>query len=186
MRANLERWLGSGRHAIFLGANSIYWQVEISETAGRPTLHCNKVDGGPQGTFHGAGDPEHRLLGSSYESYEFPYGTAAADWVVDGAGHWLYRGTGLRNGDRIERLVGYEWDRLPGDRAAAGVSVVADSPVGDQHRHHSCVVEHRGGGVVFNAATNYWPRLLLGGGHWNAHPAVDRITRNLLDELGNA
>lgn len=182
MRSHLERWLARGSHAVFLGANSIYWQVEPVLGDGMATMSCDKQRGGPQGTFRSVGQPEHLLLGSQYESYRFPYGVATADWVVRTADHWIYEGTGLENGERIPKLVGYEWDRLPGDIAPPGVTVLADSPLGDGHRHHACLVEH-GPGVVFNAGTTYWPRLLLGGGHWAAHPAVDRITRNLLIQL---
>lgn len=147
-------------------------------------MHCDKQRGGPQGTFRSAGLPEHRLLGSQYESYRLPYGAVAADWVVAGAEHWLYHRTGLRNGDHIDQSVGHEWDRLPSDLAAPGVTVVADSPLPDGRRHHACVVEHNGG-QVFNAGTNYWPRLLLGGGHWTPSDAVQHMTRNLLETLGS-
>jgi hypothetical protein len=184
MRRNLEGWLAAGVNAAFFGANSIYWQVDPQVDGERAVLHCDKVFGGPQGTFRSADAPEHLLLGSQYEAYQFPYGTAAADWVVTNADHWIYRGTALRNSDRIERLVGYEWDRLPGDQPGPGVTPVADSPIGDRHHHHAAVVEHQGGGAVFNAGTTYWPRLLLGGSHWPAHPAVGTMTHNLMDALG--
>ena len=186
MRDHLQRWIAGGVNAAFLGANSLYWQVELSlnEVAGTWTMHCDKMLGGTQGTFRSNGRPEHLLLGSQYESYRFPYRLAAQDWVVDGAGHWLYTDTGLRNGDRIKGLVGYEWDRLPSNGVGDGVTVVADSPLLDGHRHHACVVERAGHGTVFNAGTNYWPRMLLDNGPWKANDAVQQITRNLLSELG--
>jgi hypothetical protein len=183
MRTNLETWLANGVHAAFLGANSIYWQVGLDRTDGRPEMRCDKVHGGPQGTFRSLGRPEHQLLGTQYESYRFPYGTAASDWVVARSDHWVYAGTGLADGDRIERLVGYEWDRLPNDPPAPGVIVLANSPVDGGGRHHACIVEREGAGIVFNAGTNYWPRLLIGGGHWQPHPIVAQITRNLIDRL---
>lgn len=187
MRDHLEQWIAGGANAAFFGANNIYWQIELDLASGGPTMRCDKATGGPQGTFRSRGvdRPEHRLLGSQYEAHRFPYGLAAQDWIVHNPDHWIYDRTGLRAGDRIARLVGYEWDRLPADRPEAGVTVIADSPLSGGHRHHACVVEHPGGGVVFNAGTNYWPRLLTGGGHWPADAGVARMTSNLIRALGS-
>lgn len=180
MRSHFERRLQDGMNAAFFGANSIYWQVDLDDT----TMACDKIDGGPHGTFRSVGRSEADLLGAQFESYRHPYGVVAANWVVTGSDHWAYADTGLDEGDVIERLVGYEWDRIPRDTPASGVSVLASSPVSETHRHHATIVERAGQGTVFNAGTNYWPRLLTGGGHWPANDAVQQITRNLLSTLG--
>lgn len=182
MRDHLESAIARGVNAAFLGANSMYWQVEIG---GDPlVMRCAKGPAGPQSRFRDVGRPEAALLGSQYGHFRFPYGLAAADWVVSGASHWLYEGTGLVGGDHISRLVGYEWDRLPGDAPGPGVEVVADSPVGDGQRHHACVVTHAGGATVVNAGTTYWPRLLAGGGLWQPDARVQTMTRNIVRRLG--
>lgn len=180
MRDHLEERIGAGMNAAFFGANNVYWQVEF----GGSIMACNKVKGGPHGTFRSLGRPESDLLGSLFESYRHPYRLAAADWVVTAADHWAYAGTGLTNGDRIKRLVGYEWDRVPGDQPDKGVTVLGSSPVGAQHHHHATIVERKGQGTVFNAGTNYWPRLLTGGGGWERNDAVQQVTRNLIQTLG--
>ena len=36
-------------------------------------------------------------------------------WVVDNSSHWIYAGTGLKDGDRIPLIVGYEMDNLRED-----------------------------------------------------------------------
>ncbi len=179
MRDHLEQRVASGMNAVFLGANNLYWQVDIDDS----TLACDKVKGGAQGTFKSIGRPESDLLGSLFESYRHPYRLAAADWVVTQADHWIYGGTGLADGDVIERLVGYEWDRVPGDQPAQGVTIVGSSPINDRHHHHATIVERNGQGTVFNAGTNYWPRMLTGGGGWPRNDAVQQITRNLIDAL---
>ncbi len=38
-----------------------------------------------------------------------------ADLVIEDASHWVCAGTGLNNGDRIPRIVGYEVDRMGTD-----------------------------------------------------------------------
>jgi hypothetical protein len=176
MRDHVDTRVAQGMNAAFLAANSVYWQVELDG----PVMHCDKRPGGPQGTFRAAGRPEADLLGSQYDSYRFPYGAAAGDWKVAGSGHWLYDGTSLSDGDTIERLVGYEWDRIPGDRPAPNVTMLASSPLAGGRRHHATIVERPGHGWVFNAGTTYWSRLLTGGGHWSASDAVQQITRNLM------
>ncbi len=180
MRDHLEARIAAGMNAAFLGANNVYWQVDLDGS----DMACDKVKGGPQGTFRRIGRPESDLFGALFESYRHPYRLAAADWVVDGADHWAYAGTGLSNGDTIENLVGYEWDRVPGDQPADGVTILGSSPIDERHHHHATIVERADQGTVFNAGTNYWPRMLTGGGGWERHDAVQQITRNLITTLG--
>lgn len=190
MRTNLEQAVANGAHAAFLGANNIYWQVELEglepHSSGEPRLHCAKDKTGPQSRFRDVGRPEANLLGSQYGHFRFPYGEAAADWIVASSTHWIYQGTGLHDGDRIERLIGYEWDRLPGTEVPPNVVKLADSEVMPTHPHHATMVSTPGGGTVFNAGTTYWPRFLAGGGHWQPNPMVHRMTRNLIDRLAFA
>ena len=40
-------------------------------------------------------------------------------WIVDNASHWIYAGTGLKDGDRIPLIVGYEMDNLRSDSTYA-------------------------------------------------------------------
>jgi hypothetical protein len=191
MRAALERFVGRGGNAAFLAANSIFWRIRLGET----TMTCHKaasVDDDPhpditaQWRSPAIGKPEHQLLGSEYIDYA-PYGVGF-DWAVTAERHWLYEGSGLRAGDRIAGLVGYEWDHAP-DPDLDGLELVAGTPIAHRRRtsHHAAtVVEHRGGGTVINVGTTYWPRFLLGDGRFPASPAVERMTHNILRRLATA
>jgi hypothetical protein len=188
MRDNLEGWVANGVHAAFLSANSIYWQAELDLDPVTPTLLCSKDPTHPsQYLFRSpqVGRPEAALLGAAYDSFAFPYGRAF-DWVVEHSDHWLYAGTGLRNGDRIKRVIGYEWDRFDPDTNAGGVTVLAGSTTTRGRRHNATIAERLGRGTVVNVGTTYWSRLLTGGGHWKAGPdrAVEQMTTNLLHQLG--
>ncbi len=187
MRNNLERWVVDGTHSAFLSANSIYWQVELDLAGDTPTMHCAKDPLVPtQYLFRSSqvGRPEAAFLGAAYDSFAHPYGTAF-DWVVENSDHWLYDRTGLRNGDRIKRLVGYEWDRLDPGHGISGLTVLAGAAVRNGRRHNATIIEQPGRGTVLNVGTTYWSRLLSGGGHWpdRPHRAVEQMTSNLFSQL---
>ncbi len=190
MRQTLEGFVASGGNAAFFAANSIYWRIRLTDS----TLTCHKArqwSDDPHTDITATwrhdlvGRPEAELLGSQYVDY-VRYG-AGYDWTVTAADHWIYRGTGLRDGDRIAGLVGYEWDHAP-DADLAGLTVLARTgivtPDGEQRRHEATEVRHQGGGTVVNVGTNYWPRFLLGDAAFRADRRVQRMTANVLDRLG--
>lgn len=45
------------------------------------------------------------------------------DWTVTKSDHWMFRGTGVRNGDSIPGLIGWEYHGQPAE--IAGLEVVA-------------------------------------------------------------
>lgn len=191
MRDTLERFIGSGGNAAFLAANSVFWRVRLDEA----TMTCHKAasvadDPDPDITALWRGPlidrPEHMLLGSQYQDYQFLYGTSF-DWTVAAADHWLYAGTGLTNGSTLPGLVGYEWDRAPSP-VPAGTIVLAHTDFekadGDRRGHDATERVHPGGGTVVNVGTTYWPRFLVGDKAFRTDAAVEQMTRNLLDRLG--
>ena len=190
MRQNLSSFIERGGNAAFLGANSMFWRVRIKDGS----MTCRKAttaeaDPGPDITAQWRStlidQPEDQLLGSRYDSYVMPYGTSF-DWTVTNADHWLYDGTGLTNGDRLSGLVGYEWDNAP-NPTRQGLTVLSQTAINTDpnkpHRHEATVIEHPGGGTVFNAGTTYWPRFLRGDSHFRRDANVEQITRNLLHRL---
>ena len=191
MRSHLEDFIAAGGNAAFFAANSIYWRIRLAET----TMTCHKAtaaDEDPHPDTTGrwrdsfVGAPEHELLGSHYESYDFPYGHGY-DWTVSNQNHWLYSGTGLRAGDRLRRLVGYEWDNAAHDDAER-VDVVSRTQFTDKagkpRLHEAVVRTHPGGGTVVNVGTTYWPRFLEGDDAFPTSPQVQRMTANVLERLG--
>ena len=56
------------------------------------------------------------------------YGVGFADWTCEDPGHWVFEGTGMKKGDRVAQLVGWEFHGPPlGDQP--GLSVLSCGPV---------------------------------------------------------
>ncbi|MHA6793994.1 N,N-dimethylformamidase beta subunit family domain-containing protein [Pseudonocardia bannensis] len=202
MRANVERFRDGGGNVAFFGGNTCWWRVRFDPGADAVTYV--RV----QNWHDGPGRPENRLTGVSFRNGgERPFDArpVPVGYRVQHADHWVYAGTGLGDGDtfgdrRDEYLVGYECDGAHFDRTdlARGRPVRASGDdgtppgftilgVGDVGaagwglgNRAATMGTYARGGTVFTAATTDWPRVLASG----TTPAVERITRNVLDRLG--
>ena len=99
------------------------------------------------------GPNEARLIGARST---FPV-TGIADWICSDEKHWIFEGTGMKNGDSIPRLVGWEWHGDPAD--IPGLRIVAQGPVksrGATALYTSTVYPGPKGNHVFNGATCWW------------------------------
>ncbi len=193
MRTNLENAVSAGKHAAFFGANSVYWQMRFEPSSdGRANrTMVGYKESAAQDPVQGAtttgrwrdapiNRPENALLGSQYEG-DFAYGQSAP-WVVANASHWMYNGTGLANGDQIPKLVGYEWDRVfDNGQTPAGVVTLSNSTP-QPGALQQATIHQKGGALVFNASTIYWP-LLLANANWGIDSRVQQMTRNLLNAM---
>ena len=86
--------------------------------------------------------------------------TGGADWTCVLPDHWLFAGTGMRKGDGIPGLVGWEWH---GDPAPIpGLEIVAAGPTqsapGQPNDGHFTATLYPGprNNIVFNASTIWW------------------------------
>ncbi len=73
--------------------------------------------------------------------------------------HWLFEGTGLKNGDSIRGLVGWEHHGHPA--AIPGLEVLARGPVTSSGRpqnveYTATIYQAPKGNWVFNASTIWW------------------------------
>lgn len=117
------------------------------------------------------------------------------DWTCRDAAHWLFRGTGMKNGDSIPGLVGWEHHGEP-DPDREGMEVVASGSVWSggtrEGRYEAVVFPGPKDNLVFNASTVFWAQgLSAPPGHiipWSHYsrphgpdPRVQQITRNVLD-----
>ncbi|GAA5068158.1 hypothetical protein HNP84_008323 [Thermocatellispora tengchongensis] len=193
MRAAVEEHVAAGGHAAFFGGNTCWWRVVFHDET-----TFSRV-----GFWHEQGHPENTLIGVSFrnggerdrDDHPRPVG-----YRVQHAGHWVYAGTGLRDGDVFgeqDYLIGYECDGAVFDRSAyeAGaparptgadgtppgflILAVGDiRPSGWGHGNGAATLGlHTPCGTVFNAATTDWPRAL------DTCPEVAQMTRNVLNAL---
>lgn len=202
-REHVEAALAAGVNAAFLSSDAVYWQARLEPSRSEPdrlrrTQVCYKaladqdpLAGTPLVTVQFRDPrlawPENALIGVMYAGRLDP--AAPAGWVVADAGHWLYAGTGARDGDRIPGIVGYEIDRTASNgQTPPGTEVVAHSPValadGSPGVHEAAVHVRASGAFVFAAGTNEWTWGLSRPGV--ADPRVQRMMENVLGRAGLA
>jgi hypothetical protein len=191
-----------GVSLLFLSGNSVCWVTPFRASSdGRPNRIIFR--GGPyggqneyalnrqknHGPFPEHGPDEGLLMGA--RNVEPVNG--GGDWIVTQPDHWMFEGTGMKAGDRIPGLVGWEYHGQPAD--LPGLEVVAEGTafVGGVRPQHWTATIYPGpkGNFVFNAATIFWaqglsrpPGHTLPWSHWSRphgpDERVQQITHNLL------
>ena len=117
----------------------------------------------------------------------------SGDWTVTKPEHWIFEGTGMKKGDFIPGLVGWEFHGdpapIPGlEVVAAGTTV--NSGLASSH-YEATIYPGPKGNSVFNASTIFWAMGLSSppghilpfvhdGRPLGPDPRVERITSNLL------
>ena len=191
-----------GVNLLFLSGNSVCWVSPFRESSGGIP---NRIlfRGGPyggtlphatgrerdHGPFPERGPDEGLLMG--VRNVEPVNG--GGDWIIVKADHWIFEGTGVRNGDRIPGLVGWEYHGDPAD--IQGLEVLAEGTawVGGTvpQKWSSVIYPGPRGNFVFNASTIFWsqglsmpPGHTLPWSHWSRphgpDARVQQITHNLL------
>ncbi len=203
MRAHVIAARDAGTSLAFFDANAIYWQIRFEDgtngapdrviicyrsAAKDPTAASSPATATVQWRQAPVDQPENGLLGAMFSS-NFPNGTSYP-WVARNTSHWLFSGTGLKDGDAIPGLVGYEYDRaFDNGFAPRGLTLLSASPVkdgdGSPDLQNSTIYTACSGASVFDAGTIYWALRL------DENPIetrgvdarVQRMTSNLLDHL---
>ncbi|MCC6616428.1 MAG: hypothetical protein IT320_23340 [Anaerolineae bacterium] len=200
MYNNIINARNSGIDAAFFTSNNIYWQIRFeasaSGVANRIIVCYKDANSDPMHNinpllttvlFRDVGMPENEFLGVMFDNL-MGYGEYRP-WVVANASHWFYAGTGLQNGDQIDKLVGYEVDRyFNNGRAPANVTLLSNSPYVNpslqvDSLHEAAIYQAASGAYVFNASTNYWSQMLIGSWIWPHDVRVEQMTRNVLNRM---
>lgn len=109
----------------------------------------------------------------------------AGDWTCTMPEHWLYEGTGMKKGDSVKGLVGWEWHgapamHLPGMKVVAEGETLMNKGINPGH-YTATVYDGPKGNIVFNAATIWWANGLSSPpGHVN--PIRHGVTQQGVDE----
>ena len=187
MRTAVERAREHGTSLVFLSANTLYWQVELTPSPSGPARLLtgrNRRGPGRPTLWREQDRAEQQLLGIQYAGpVPRPY-----PLIVRNAGHWMWESTGAHEGDGIEGLVAAEADRyyprtpLPAHEERV---LLAHSPYTDRQgaRRHQETSLYRApsGAWVFASGTFAWSPALDRPGHTDAR--VQRATANLLDRI---
>lgn len=189
MRRAAERARDAGTALVFLSANTMYWQVDLSPSATGERdrlLHCVKRQGpGRPALWREQGEPEQELIGVQYTGRVLQ----PQPLVVRNASHWLWEASGAAEGARLPGLVAGEADRyfprtrLPrhAERVLLAHSPYADGGRGTRRYQETSLYRAPSGALVFASGTFAWAPALDRPGHVDA--VVQRATANLLDRI---
>ncbi|MFF4139397.1 N,N-dimethylformamidase beta subunit family domain-containing protein [Streptomyces mirabilis] len=203
-RERTEEFVAGGGNVLVFAGNTCWWRTEVRDSELRVAKDgANPVVGD---LWWRTDRPEASLIGLSFRhggaswlagrpprSYEFrPDGDALLD------------GVDLAAFAELTDLAGYEvdghayepgrpWQPAGVEDVPDGLVVLAYAPLADEPPAHwysdprephlqsprcATIAYHRhGDALIFNGVTTDWPRHL-------DHPAVDRLTRNVLDAAG--
>ncbi|MEO8765246.1 MAG: N,N-dimethylformamidase beta subunit family domain-containing protein [Ginsengibacter sp.] len=181
----------SGVSLLFLSGNAISGVVYLKpDGKGMPNRVIGRIE---------RYKDEEKLLGAK------SYGVGLGDWTCDAPEHWLFAGTGMKKGDFIKDLVGWEYHGYPLGKQP-GIKVLATGPMvsrEDSTDYAATIYEMPKGNFVFDAATCWWnmslstPPLyqekLNPNGAYHGHPVnfsegdfrVQKMTENLFNRVIN-
>src|SRR5437870_8288782 len=110
------------------------------------------------------------------------------DYVVTNSSHWVYAGTGFKDGDTVPGLVGYEldrfWPNFPPPNALSQ-TMLSQSPFtdvdGKPNHANSSIYQAPSGAWVFSSGTMSWSWGLINFFANVADARIQRTTANILN-----
>ena len=205
---SVEKLRDAGVDLLFFSGNSICWVTPMTPSAdGRENRRMYR--GGPYGAdndyaknrqkdngpFPEHGPDEGLLMGARNVD---PV-NGGGDWICTKPGHWIFEGTGMKQGDAIPGLIGWEYHGQPATEIP-GLEVVGGGTAwqGGTRPQQWTATIYPGpkGNFVFNASSIFWaqglstpPGHILPWSHWSRphgpDDRVQRITRNLFERVLN-
>ncbi|WHX40267.1 cell wall-binding repeat-containing protein [Mesobacillus sp. AQ2] len=187
MYDGLQNHLKNGGNVLYLSGNGIYWraalmgdQIEVRKDGG-----THSFTGERGGLFYQTGKPETALIGVGYRSTGF---SVPAPYKVSNAGHWIFTGTGIKNGDligtqglnKINNSTGGAsgWETDQADRYTPKNAIIlakGTNTIGAGA--HMVYYDHPGGGGVFSTGS------ITFGGSLAVDAKLTRIVNNVLGEF---
>ncbi|MBK1877454.1 N,N-dimethylformamidase beta subunit family domain-containing protein [Pelagicoccus mobilis] len=207
MFENIAAARDAGVNLAFLSGNTAWAVVSLSDSGETPhkvirreSLFLGKADAmafyQERGFLekYAAGPDAAPLLGNRYT-----FGNVGGgDWVCAKPDHWLYEGTGMKKGDTVKGIVGWEWNSNPAT-GLPGFEILANgkTKAGNgkpKPPHAGIIYDGSKGNLVFNAGSVWWAQAMSSPpGHvLPAHgavkpqgpePRVQRMAANLFDRI---
>lgn len=135
MRNNVEETLKSGTNLTFFSSNTVFWQIRIEPSmvsnAPNRTIACYKdVSLDPKKNSattvnfrdNPINNPESKLIGVQH--FMDP---VDGDIIISNSSHWVFEGLNVKNGDRLNGLLGYEIDGIT-EYSPKNITILATSP----------------------------------------------------------
>ena len=138
--------------------------------------------------FRRAGPDESLLIGARSV---VPF-NGGGDWICTRPDHWIFAGTGMKQGDAIPGLVGWEHHGAPA--AIPGLEVVGEGTVWaggvTPSKWVATIYPGPKNNFVFNAATIFWPQAIssppghmLPWSHWSRPHGPDARVQRIMENL---
>ncbi len=204
MYENLKAAVAAGVSACFFSGDTCWGRIDPRpSSSGVPNRIFSRIDAfGPclPGADAWAGTnkfpyqtPSESLLIGARNA---PPVSGGGSWVCSLPDHWIFQGTGMKAGESIPGLVGFEYNGMPAD--IPGLEVVSTGPTstgpkGKKGQYAATIYPGPKRNVVFNAATIWWANALSAPpGYqrpkvYTEPPGPDaraqRITRNILERI---
>ncbi len=200
--------IDAGVNVLWLTGNAVCSVVPFSDSSdGRPNRIIERT-----GHFSGMSDEEVEMARRVFTEDHVKIGpdetliigartvipfNGGGDWICTKPEHWMFEGTGMKAGDRIPGLVGWEHHGAPAK--IPGLEIVAEGVVWASgttpSAYTATIFPGPKGNFVFNAATIFWaqglaspPGHIIPWSHWSRphgpDERVQRITENLLRRAG--
>ncbi len=199
MFQHVKRAIDSGVNVAFLSGNAVCGRIEFD-----PMVRAFERVGvyGPPGGMRD-------FVAMKSLAHERPYAneligahstgpvTGGADWICNLPEHWLYAGTGMKLGDRVPGVIGWEWHGdpapIPGIEIVATGSTQSAPGTPNDGVYTATVYPGPKNNFVFNAATCWWADgLSVPPGYvrpkvytepQGPDPRLQQITKNVLDRM---
>lgn len=165
MFENLRQAIAAGLNVGFFSGNTCCGRIELQSDGRQAGRNFSRVD------FYGPRDEEElkRFPAMAKLPHQSPNAnlligarsvspiTGGADWICSAPDHWIFRGTGMKAGDGIPGLVGWEWH---GDPAPfPGLEIVSTGKTWNGNTagvYTATIYPGPRENFVFNAATCWW------------------------------
>ena len=201
---NVKQAIANGLSVLWLSANDVYMVTPFTPNAkgdanrrltretcfGEFREEEKEAYSKVLGPFENPGPDERDIIGARTI---VPF-NGGGDWTCAKPDHWLFEGTGMKMGDSIPGLVGWEFHGDP-ETARVGLEVIAEGNVwaGGTRlgKYAATVFEGPKKNIVFNATTIFWsqglsdpPGHMIPWSHYSRphgpDDRVQRITKNAL------
>ncbi len=181
---NIIKARDAGLSLAFFSGNAVSGRIELlTSSDGRPNRGIRSIPGGLD---------DIEIMGAK------SYGVGLGDWTCAEPDHWVFEGTGMKKGDFIPNLIGWEFHGYPVAEQHKDLVVLAEGPVRRyegqpmERRHAATIYTAPKGNLVFNAGTCWWNKVLSTPPAYINPPFLDfsqgdervrQITRNVLDRM---
>jgi hypothetical protein len=209
MYDNVMKARDEGVNLAFLSANAVLCVVPLLPSENGTPNRATRREGWFFPPEFGSGDARRNVNQEGFEPTMGPDGAllmgarvtppvmGCGDWTCAKPEHWLFEGTGMKKGDSVKGLVGWEWHGAP-MMELPGMQVVAEGETlinGKRPGHYTATIyDGPKGNIVFNAATIWWANGLSSPpGHVNpirhgvkqqgVDKRVQQITHNLFQRF---